>query len=155
MRALVTRVRSFAGHAPGIRVQHQLNCGWSLEPASSLRQGLNRCVAQHHAHDVEDLCETDPSIMKRASTHLVRSVVYGRSRPPSRPACRAISTAGKAAVSSGSKVQLAAVLQSHGGTTPGSRSGQLRPSAIESFISGEHCASVDPSTNCTMECTID
>ena len=57
---------------------------------------------------------------------------------------------------SGSNVQLAALVQSHGRAAPGIRSGQLSPRAIGSFMSGgEHWARVDPSTNCTMECTID
>ena len=38
----------------------------------------------------------------------------------------------------------------------GTRSGQPRPRAIGSFMSGgEHCAKVDPSTNWTIECTTD
>jgi hypothetical protein len=52
--------------------------------------------------------------------------------------------------------QLPAVLKSHPAAAPATRSGQPNPSAIGSRISGgEHWASVDPSTNSTIECTID
>ncbi|MPM89710.1 hypothetical protein SDC9_136822 [bioreactor metagenome] len=76
--------------------------------------------------------------------------------PPSVPARRASSTAGNASVSSGSKVHEAAAVQSTGAAAPGTRSGQVSPRAIGSFMSGgEHWAISAPSTYCTAEWTID
>ena len=93
----------------------------------------------------------------KASTQTSLAALYtAGALPPARPASRASSTAGNASLSSGSKVQLDAALQSHGRETPDSRSGQLKAKAMGSFMSGgEHWASVAPSTNCTIECTID
>src|SRR6202043_1415837 len=77
-------------------------------------------------------------------------------QPPSRPACRARSTAGKTAESNGSNSQLPATLKSQAAATRGARSGQPSASAIGSFMSGGlACAIVDPSVNVTIECTID
>ena len=46
--------------------------------------------------------------------------------------------------------------KSQAAAAPATRSGQPRASEIGSFMSGGlACAMVDPSTNVTMECTID
>src|SRR5687768_2786405 len=74
------------GTRPGIRVQHQLECELITWNQHRAYVGVRTSVfAQYHGHDVEDLCETDPSIMKRVYAHLVRSVVYGWSRPAQSP----------------------------------------------------------------------
>src|SRR5665648_904048 len=54
------------------------------------------------------------------------------------------------------RVQVAATVQSHAGATAGNRSGQDRPRAIASRMSGgEAWAIVEPSLNSTIECTTD
>ena len=54
------------------------------------------------------------------------------------------------------EVQDAAFDQSQAGTAPGMRCGQVRPSAMgRTMLGGDACAMVEPSTNCTMECTMD
>src|SRR5690606_34024508 len=76
--------------------------------------------------------------------------------PPAAPAALASRTPGSASSSSGSNVQLCAASQRQGGAAPVSRSGQPRASAIGSFMSGGLAwASVEPSVNVTIECTID
>ena len=76
--------------------------------------------------------------------------------PPTLPASLIMRTAGNASSSSGSKVQDVAFDQSHAGTAPGMRCGQVRPSAMgRTMLGGDACAMVEPSTNCTMECTMD
>ncbi|CPU64402.1 Uncharacterised protein [Mycobacteroides abscessus subsp. abscessus] len=76
--------------------------------------------------------------------------------PPASPALRARSTAGNTWASNGSNSQVEAVLKSQADAAAGTRSGQPRASAMGSFMSGGlACASVDPSVNVTIECTID
>ena len=76
--------------------------------------------------------------------------------PPAAAASRASATAGKAASSSGSNVQVAAVDQSSPGAASGTRSGQARPSEMGSRMSGgDAWMIVAPSENSTIECTID
>src|SRR5206468_560736 len=72
--------------------------------------------------------------------------------PAAMPTFLASATAGNASSSSGSKVQVWAVVQSRGAPTSGTRSGQPRPSEIGSRMSGgDAWAMVEPSTNSTIE----
>ena len=76
--------------------------------------------------------------------------------PPVLPAARARRTAGNASSSRGSKVHVCALVQSHAGDASGTRSGHVSPRAIGSRMSGGLAwASVDPSTNSTIEWTTD
>src|ERR1700693_5942599 len=76
-------------------------------------------------------------------------------QPPSRPACRARSTAGKTAESNGSNSQLPATLKSQAAATRGTRSGQPSASAIGSFMSGGLAWGVfDPPGEVTPECKV-
>ena len=93
----------------------------------------------------------------KSATHASFAALYTAGAvPPAAAAWRASATAGKAASSSGSNVQVAAVDQSSPGAASGTRSGQARPSEIGSRMSGgDAWMMVAPSENSTIECTID
>src|SRR5580693_4659975 len=93
----------------------------------------------------------------KSATHASFAALYTAGAvPPAAAASRASATAGKAASSSGSNVQVAAVDQSRPRAAPGTRSGQAMPSEIGSRMSGgDAWMIVAPSENSTIECTID
>src|SRR5690606_58718 len=108
--------------------------------------------------DTVSTIEVKPAFCARkaATASSLAALYTAGTHPPIKPASRASSTAGNALLSNGSKVQVAALLQSHGADAPGSRSGQVSASAMGSRMSGGLAwAIVEPSVNRTIEWTID
>ena len=105
---------------------------------------------------VDDVEEADATVVEGLHGLLVGRVEDGRIRAAGRPTRLASSTAGNAALSSGSNFQVLAVRPVERHADPGTRFGQSRPSEIGRRMSGgEAWARVEPSTNSTIECTMD
>ena len=114
-------------------------------------------VGQHRSDCVDDAQEAAAAVAERLHAHLVGRVVDGRSDPAAaaRPRARA-GPPGTPRRPPARTPRLLAVVQSTAGATSGTRSGQPSASAIGSRMSGgEACAMVEPSTNSTIEWTID
>ena len=94
-------------------------------PSFSIQHGLHRqpggpCVFAEDSFDgFDDVGEPDPPGMEGHHGFLVRGVEHGREGMPCLAASLARPTAGNAVASSGSKVQLVALLQSQALAQPG------------------------------------
>ena len=110
----------------------------------------------HLCDGVHDAEKGQPSVQKRGNALLVGRVEDRGAVPPRAPTSRASATAGNASSSSGKNCHVWALVQSHAKAAASTRSGQASPRAIGSRMSGGlACASVEPSVNSTIECTID
>ncbi len=131
---------------PRVGGEHILHCGHRGRVAVGRDDG---------GHRVDDAGERQAAGEERRDTFLVRGVVTAGAVPPAAPTSRAM-TAGKASSSSGRNCQLRADVQSMPVPTPGTRRGQASATAIGSRMSGAlACTSMEPSTNSTIEWTMD
>ena len=136
------------GARPAIGFEHVLQAN-RPEPAPSCSE-ITRIT-------VSTIPVNEMAPARNAATHSSLAALYTAGQvPPARPTCRASETAGKASSSSGSNVQVCALVQSTAGAASGTRSGQASASAIGIRMSGGLAwASVEPSVNSTIECTTD
>ena len=129
----------------------------STASRSSCSGGRPVVLAEHPFDRRDDVQEADPPGEERLDALLVGRVVDGGVRGRRRDGLRAPGGPRRTPARRAARTSRpSACVQSHGGVTSATRSGQDSPRAIGSRMSGgDACASVEPSTNSTIECTTD